>query len=177
MAQDATDKTLNEVFKEACGVFLVGIHPEHREDAKRALAGFLSLAQMIGYKSGWADGQAAGPAPKSLSELLAEDEPVLSDQLRRELYDVVAEARRGGGIEGGTDYTVSNLESVVEDAIKEATARAKPKGKGLCACGYLGRVHTSSLCGSGRPAAPVKSCACGSTIPARCAERCEKDDL
>lgn len=144
MTQDATEKTLNEVFKEACEVFMAGVPADHREYAKRTLAGFLSQAQMVGYKSGWTDGQAAGPAPTSLSELLAEEEPVLSDQLRRELYDVVAEARRGGGIEGGTDYTVSNLESVVEDAIKEAKTAAKAER--ACPCGYLGRVHTSPQC-------------------------------
>lgn len=116
-AEAGPEGTLEQVFQDARAVFLVGVPPGQRGDAQRALAGFLSRAQAVGYR----DGQAAGPKPTTLEELLAdEDGSPLTDDVRKELYDAVDEARRGGGIEGGIDYTLRNLESVVEEAIKEA---------------------------------------------------------
>jgi hypothetical protein len=120
MSQSKPEKTLNEIYKEAYAVLLANVPPRQREAAKRTLGSFLGQASMVGYRKGWLDGQAAAFLAMSMDELVADEEVQLSEELIDKLYEVVAEARRGGGVEGGTDYTLRNLEGIVEDAIKAA---------------------------------------------------------
>jgi hypothetical protein len=94
------NKTLDEVFREAQAVFLVGVPPEQRGDARRALGDFLSRAQAIGYRSGFADGQATPPA-RSLAELM-DDEHTL-----RDLESTVKDAIRGASARSVTGLAKS----------------------------------------------------------------------
>lgn len=69
---EATDENgLTGILQEAAGVFLVGVHPDQREDARKALREFLVRAQATGYRIGYGDGQVT-PKAFTLDDLLAE---------------------------------------------------------------------------------------------------------
>lgn len=166
MSQSKPERTLNDVYQEAYAVLLVNVPPRQREDAKRTLAGFLGQASIIGYQKGWTDGRKDDSV--TLDELLAEDEVKLGDDLTDQLYSVVAEARRGGGVEGGTDYTLRNLEGIVEEAVRAARASGLPgcqgcprwKGTGhLCSCGR--ELAAAARAAKAADATYLKPCPCG----------------
>lgn len=72
--QGTAGESLEDVLRDARYVYLVGVPPGQREDASRALRDFLSRAQLVGYRTGWRDGQTAGPKPTTLEELLSDVE-------------------------------------------------------------------------------------------------------
>jgi hypothetical protein len=72
-AKESDENGLAGILRDAAAVFLVGVHPDQRKDARDALRDFLVRAQATGYRIGFGDGQVT-PKAFTLDELLAEDD-------------------------------------------------------------------------------------------------------